>query len=105
MQQIEIREARLLDNAGKILLAEALSELSMERLASDLDTAKGTVYNHFPNREAILLALAVKAINKRLARFDAASTSHGRPKDRILAINVACEIFGHPSDCCSSHHR
>lgn len=92
-RQIELREARLLEKAGEILLAEGLSELSMERLASELDTAKGTVYNHFPNREEILLALAVKAINKRLAMFDAASMAQGRPKDRMLAINVACEIY------------
>ena len=92
-QQIERREARLLQKAGDILLNEGLAQLSMERLADELETAKGTVYNHFPNREEILLALAVKAINKRLALFDAASMTHGSPKDRILAVNVACEIY------------
>ena len=92
-RQIEIREARLLEKAGEILLKEGLSELTMERLAEELDTAKGTVYNHFPNREEVLLAIAVKAINKRLALFDAASMSQGNPKERMLAVNVACEIY------------
>ena len=92
-RQIEIRETRLLEKAGEILLNEGLTALSMERLAEELATAKGTIYNHFPNREEILLTLAVKAINKRLALFDTASMSHGCPKDRLLAVSVACEIY------------
>lgn len=92
-QQIEQREADLLEKAGAILLSEGLSALTMERLAEELKTAKGTVYNHFPNREEVLLTLAVKAINKRLSLFDTASTSRGCPKERMLAVNVACEIY------------
>lgn len=92
-RQIELREALLLEKAGKILVNEGLSALTMERLADELETAKGTIYNHFPNREEVLLALAVKAINKRLALFDTASMSQGSPKERILAVNVACEIY------------
>ncbi len=92
-RQIELREARLLEKAGEILLNEGLAELTMERLAEELETAKGTIYNHFPNREEVLLTLAVKAINKRLALFDTASMSQGNPKERMLAVNVACEIY------------
>ncbi len=92
-RQIELREARLLEKAGEILLNEGLSELTMERLAEELETAKGTIYNHFPNREEVLLTLAVKAINKRLTLFDTASMSQGNPKERMLAVNVACEIY------------
>ena len=92
-QQIELRETRLLEKAGEILLNEGLSELTMERLAEELETAKGTIYNHFPNREEVLLTLAVTAINKRLSLFDTASMSHGNPKERMLAVNVACEIY------------
>jgi AcrR family transcriptional regulator len=92
-RQIELREARLLETAGTILLKEGLAELTMERLAAELETAKGTIYNHFPNREEVLLTLAVKAINKRLSLFDTASLSHGNPKQRMLAVNVACEIY------------
>jgi AcrR family transcriptional regulator len=92
-REIEHRESRLLETAGSILMNEGLNDLTMERLADELATAKGTIYNHFPNREEILLALAVKAINKRLELFDIASTSPGNPKQRILAVNVACEIY------------
>ena len=39
-RQIEIRETRLLEKAGEILMNEGLTSLSMERLAEELATAK-----------------------------------------------------------------
>ncbi len=92
-QEIQRRERQLLETAGQILLTEGYSELSMERLADELNTAKGTIYNHFPNREEIVLAMAVQAINKRQSLFDAASTAKGGSRMRILAVGVACEIY------------
>ena len=92
-QEIELREQLLVTTAGQILLTEGFAALSMERLAEELNTAKGTIYNHYPNREELLLSMAVKAINKRQEMFDAASTSPGRSRDRMLAVGVACEIY------------
>ena len=94
-KQIEIqqREELLMKTAGQILLTEGVDALSMERLAEELKTAKGTIYNHYPNREELLLAMAVRAIDKRQAMFDAASMSKGNPRERMTAIGVACEIY------------
>lgn len=92
-QEIEQREELLVRTAGQILLTEGIAALSMERLADELNTAKGTIYNHYPNREELLLAMAVRAIDKRQELFDAASMSKGRPRDRMLAVAVACEIY------------
>lgn len=92
-QEIELREQKLLRTASQILLNEGFAALSMERLADELKTAKGTVYNHYPNREELLLSLAVQAVNKRQDMFDVASTSRGSSKERMLAVGVACEIY------------
>ena len=92
-QEIESRETFLLETAGRILLEEGYAAISMERLALELDTAKGTIYNHFPNREEVLLAIAVNAINKRQAMFDMASVSKRPSRERFLAVGVACEIY------------
>lgn len=92
-KEIEQREELLVTTAGQILLSEGFAALSMERLAEELETAKGTIYNHYPNREELLLSMAVTAINKRQAMFDAASTSQGNSRERMLAIGVACEIY------------
>lgn len=82
-----------MQTAGQILWAEGFAALSMERLADELKTAKGTIYNHYPNREELLLAMAVKAINHRQDMFDAASMSSGCSRDRMLAVGVASEIY------------
>ena len=66
-REIERREELLVKTAGQILLNEGFAALSMERLAEELSTAKGTIYNHYPNREELLLSMAVTAINKRLS--------------------------------------
>ncbi len=92
-QEIESREATLLETASRILLAEGFAALSMERLADELNTAKGTIYNHFPNREEVLLAIAVKAINKRQSLFDIASLAQRPSRERMMAVMVACEIY------------
>ena len=91
--EIQQREELLLETASQILLSEGYSELSMERLAEELGAAKGTVYNHFPNREEIVLAIAVRAVNKRQSLFDAASTSKGSSRMRMMAVGVAQEIY------------
>ena len=92
-REIELREELLVETAGQILLNEGFAALSMERLAEELNTAKGTIYNHYPNREELLLSMAVTAINKRQTMFDAASTSKGTSRERMLAVGVACEIY------------
>ena len=92
-REIEQREQLLVQTAGQILLTEGIAALSMERLAEELKTAKGTIYNHFPNREELLLAMAVRAIDKRQSLFDAASMSKGCPRDRMVAMGIACEIY------------
>ena len=120
-QEIEQREALLIETAGQILLSEGVDALSMERLAAELNTAKGTIYNHYPNREELLLAMSVRAVNKRQTMFDIASMSRGSARDRILAVAVACEIYvlyyplhftvesivrhGSIWDCCSEKRR
>jgi AcrR family transcriptional regulator len=90
---IQLREEQLIRTAGQILLSEGFAALSMERLAEELNTAKGTIYNHYPNREELLLSMAVTAINKRQEMFDKASTFSGRSRERMLAVGVACEIY------------
>ena len=92
-REIQSRESQLLDTAARVLLKEGYAALTMDRLAQELSTAKGTVYNHFPNREEVLLAIAVNAINKRQSMFDLASICQRPSRERFLAVGVACEIY------------
>jgi AcrR family transcriptional regulator len=53
----EARREQILDEAARLILAEGLSAVSMERVARDAGISKGLVYNYFPTREALLTAL------------------------------------------------
>lgn len=53
----DVRRAQILDTCARLILAEGLHAVSMERLARDLGISKGLVYNYFPTRDAVLAAL------------------------------------------------
>lgn len=92
-QEIRDRELAILQVAGPMLIAEGYHGLSMDRIAAELRYAKGTIYNHFRNKEEIILALALKAVQRRQSMFDRASLMRGSSRDRIQAIGVAFEIY------------
>ncbi len=87
------REAQILKLARPILLREGFNGLSMDRLASLMEYAKGTIYNHFPNKEEIVLALAVESIELRLSLFEKAALSGANSRERLVYVGAACEIF------------
>jgi AcrR family transcriptional regulator len=91
--EIRAREAKILELARPMVATGGLAALSMETIAQRLNSAKGTVYNHFPNKEEIVLALAVQAVEKRLALFSHAVMMRGSPRERISAIGISCEFY------------
>lgn len=92
-QEIRDREQAILRVAKPMLLKEGYQRLSMDRIATELRYAKGTIYNHFPNKEEIILALAVEAIQVRQSMFETGLHFPGTPRERIQAIGVAFELY------------
>lgn len=92
-REIRQRESRILDLARPMVASGGIAVLSMDAIATELKTAKGTVYNHFPNKEEIVLALAIQAVERRLSLFHRAATMKASPRDRVAAIGIACELF------------
>jgi AcrR family transcriptional regulator len=92
-REIRERESRILELAMPMISEGGLSSLSMEVIAQQIQAAKGTVYNHFPNKEEIVLALAVKAVERRLELFNHAVMMRGKSRARIAAIGLACEFY------------
>lgn len=99
-REIQEREAQILKLARPILLREGYQALSMDRLATLMEYAKGTLYNHFPNKEEIVLALAIESMELRLRMFEAASIASRVPRERLLAIGAACELY---TQSCADH--
>ncbi len=92
-QEIQQRKDAVLQLARKIFRERGYLGLNMDRIAAELGVAKGTVYQHFKNKEEVVLAMAVETLNRRLAMFDRASVFKGRSRERMAAIGSAAELF------------
>lgn len=91
--EIQSRESRILDLALPLVARDGLAGLSMEAIAKQMAYAKGTIYNHFACKEEILLALAIKANEKRLELFKVATETQPHPRQMMSGIVLACEDF------------
>ncbi len=92
-QEIRERAARIVEMALSIVTRDGLGALSMEAIAGELNMTRGTVYNHYRNKEEIVLALAIHAAEQRLAVFSHAVMIRGTTRQRIAAIGFACEYY------------
>lgn len=87
------REARILQLARKMLREVGYHGLSMDRIAAEMEYSKGTIYQHFRNKEEIILAMANEALETRLSMFEHAATRPGDSRSRMAAIGAAAEAF------------
>lgn len=76
----------LLDAAATVIAAHGLEGATAEAIALEARTAKGSLYQFFPNRDAVLAALALRyademrAIHERAFPID----PHELPLDRLI---------------------
>ena len=92
-REIQQRTQDILRVAKPILLSEGFQALTMDRVAASMQYAKGTIYNHFPNKEEIVLALAIEAMRLRHKLFDKAAAGQRSARIRLMTIGVACEFY------------
>lgn len=92
-REIHQREHQILSLARPILVAQGYQALSMDRLAAEMEYAKGTLYNHFPNKEDIVAALAIESLDLRRRMFEKAAVLSSVPRKKLIAIGRACELY------------
>ena len=92
-REILERERQILALARPIVIDEGYQSLSMDRLAAAMEYAKGTLYNHFPNKEEIVVALAIESLELRRKMFERAVLMHSRSRHRMVAIGAACDTY------------
>ena len=92
-QEIAGREAAILRVARRMLKERGYLGISMDAIAAELDYSKGTIYNHFPCKEEIIIALAIETMDKRSEMFEKASLYVASSRQRMAAIGVASELF------------
>jgi AcrR family transcriptional regulator len=92
-REIVERESRILAVARQILVREGYHGLSMDRIADAIEYSKGTIYNHFPCKEEIIVALGIETMERRIGLFQRAAGFQGRSRERMQAVGVAAELF------------
>jgi AcrR family transcriptional regulator len=94
-KQLEIkeREFRILQVARQMLVERGYLGLSMDAIAVQLEYSKGTIYNHFPCKEEIIIALAIQTMDQRTNMFQRAASREGKSRHRLSGIGVASELF------------
>lgn len=97
-REVRQRETALLAVARKMLVEQGYAGLSMDRLAEATEYSRGTIYQHFSTKEDLITALSVERSEQRLALMAKVRTFQGRPREKILALGVADELFArlHP---------
>jgi AcrR family transcriptional regulator len=56
-------EDQILDGATQMFLAKGIGATTMQDIATEVDVAQGTLYNYFPNKEALTLSVVRRLIN------------------------------------------
>ena len=89
------RHQRILDAATRVFSDKGYHGTLVDEIAAEADTSKGGVYFHFPNKQAIFLALLDHLADMLRDRIQAAVASKDEPIARAeAALRVVLETFG-----------
>ena len=83
------REQLILDTARNILATDGYQMFSMERIASEIEYSKGTIYNHFKSKEDILSSLCCDSLEALSLLFERAKDYDACSRDKISALILA----------------
>jgi len=81
------RERFMLEKAREMLKKDGFQALNLPLLAQASGYSKPTVYKYFPNKEDLMVALAVDSTSERVAFYERAVTFEGRPREKIYGIH------------------
>ncbi|MEO0793815.1 MAG: TetR/AcrR family transcriptional regulator [Verrucomicrobiota bacterium] len=89
------RTQLIIREADRLLAAGGYLGLNLDELAATIEYSKATIYNHFKNKEDLVLAVAVDHFRRRAEYFARALTHDGPPRERMCAIGIADEVLAH----------
>ena len=89
------RHQRILDAATTVFSAKGYHGTLVDEIATEAETSKGGVYFHFPNKQAIFLALLDRLADMLRERIEGAVAGLPDPVARAeAALRVVLETFG-----------
>ncbi|HEX2533043.1 MAG TPA: TetR/AcrR family transcriptional regulator, partial [Chitinophagaceae bacterium] len=95
-QKEEVRSA-ILTTAWQMVKSEGWQSLSIRRIAEAIEYSVPVIYDHFTNKEAILMEFAREGFRLLTAKMERAAKKHPAPEDKIKAMADAYWnfAFGH----------
>jgi TetR/AcrR family transcriptional regulator, fatty acid metabolism regulator protein len=89
------RHQRILDAATRVFSAKGYHASLVDEIAAEAETSKGGVYFHFPNKQAIFLALLDRLAVILRERVETAVAAQSDPIARAdAALHVVLQTFG-----------
>jgi AcrR family transcriptional regulator len=74
---------RILEAAEALFLRNGIAETSMNDIVADSGLSKGALYNHFQNKEALLLAIHERQVKKGLQTMMASFPERATPAEKL----------------------
>lgn len=82
-RRIELR-GRIIETSLRLFKSQGFQETTMEQIAEECDIARGTLYNHFPNKESILQTYLKNSREDREPELLALLAAEGDTYSRLL---------------------
>jgi AcrR family transcriptional regulator len=107
------KRRRIIEAAWRLALRNGLRATTMEALAREAGVAKGTLYAHFPDKDAVFDGAVADLLVELAAAFDRGMRSEGAVAERIGAalaakygvVARAIEGSPHAGEILDAHHR
>ena len=80
------RQEQTLDAARRLFLTKGYEATTIEDVLTAVGIAKGTLYHHFPGKEAILDAIVLRTVDAIVQRAQAAADGPQPATTRFLAV-------------------
>jgi AcrR family transcriptional regulator len=90
-RQKQEREQCIIKAAERLFARKGYAEVAMEDIAGRAGLAVGTIYNYFPSKSALLLAIVRRETESMLAR--GRKILEDPPRDPLAAVSAFTEIF------------
>ena len=88
------RRGEILAAAKRLFLEEGYEHATMRRIAAEIGVSAAALYGYFPDKEAILRAIAEAAFGELLVRLEESQHGKAPPLDRLEAGLRAYIAFG-----------
>lgn len=90
-RELERRHQSLLDIASRIFINDGYHSLTMDRLATEAEYSRTTVYQHFDSRDHVIEEIGLHSLQLYVELLEKASKFKGKTRERMWALVLAYE--------------